>query len=136
MLIPEPKQVRELEGVTRKIRGLRIVGGESFRAEELLRRKLWNLPKLAAGEDFPVEITPFDSVSPEASKKLFLQQGYCLQIGSESVQLQCASREGLGHGLSTLKQLLVRKEEGYAVRRCEITDWPLIEKRKIGRAHV
>lgn len=131
MLIPEPKQVRELEGTTRKIRGLRIVGGESFRAEELLRRKLWNLPDLEAGEDFPVEITPFDSVPPEASKKLFLQQGYCLQIGSESVQLQCASREGLGHGLSTLKQLLIRKEEGYAVRRCEITDWPLIEKRSL-----
>lgn len=131
MLIPEPKQRLELGGTTGVIRGFRIEDGGLYNAEDLLRRKLWDLPELDVGTGLAIRVEPFDSVPEEALRDLFLQQGYRLKVHLDGVWLQCASREGLGHGLSTLKQLLIKNTDGYTAQLCEITDWPLIEKRSV-----
>lgn len=131
MLIPEPKQIRKPEGKTKVFQSIRLTGGGDYKAEGLLRRKLWDLPGLLIGDGYEIQITSFASVPEEAPERLFWLQGYRLVVGGDKAYLECGTKEGLGNGLSTLKQLLVREPEGYALELCEITDWPLIEKRSL-----
>lgn len=131
MLIPEPKQILWQEGKTEIFQGFRILGGEVYQAEELLKRKLWDMPELWNEKGFGIQIEQFTFVPEEAPRELFCSQGYRLKVKKNGIYLECASREGLGYGLATLKQLLERGEGGFILPLCEITDWPLVEKRSL-----
>ncbi|MBU9728321.1 glycoside hydrolase family 20 zincin-like fold domain-containing protein [Diplocloster modestus] len=131
MLIPEPKQIQNLDGTSKVFQSICLTGYREYNTEGLLKRKLWDLPGLSVGNGYEIQITSFASIPVEAPERLFRLQGYRLLVGRDKTYLQCGTREGLGHGLSTLKQLLIQKPDGYTLSLCEITDWPLIEKRSL-----
>ncbi|HWP67686.1 MAG TPA: glycoside hydrolase family 20 zincin-like fold domain-containing protein, partial [Rectinemataceae bacterium] len=62
---------------------------------------------------------------------LFLKQGYFLKIGGDGIVVRYQEKSGFIYAITTLKQLLERKDDGFTLPFCEITDWPTVEHRAV-----
>ena len=49
MLIPEPKQIQNLDGTSKVFQSICLTGCREYNTEGLLKRKLWDLPGLSVG---------------------------------------------------------------------------------------
>ena len=96
-------------------------------AEELLSLRMWNLPSGEGGRKLPLEIHPLG----EEKERLLHLQGYEMEIREDSICIKCDTSEGYVYALSTLKQILIRSDEGFRCETLKIRDWPVIEHRSM-----
>ena len=88
MLIPEPKQIQNLDGTSKVFQSICLTGCREYNTEGLLKRKLWDLPGLSVGNGYEIQITSFASIPVEAPERLFRLQGYRLLVGRDKTYLQ------------------------------------------------
>ncbi len=132
MLIPEPKQITIFELETIQFSSIYIAPTDIIDdAKDILKRKLWDVEGLSIGDELRITVEEFFEFPAEAPKDLFLKQGYALVVSKNGVLLQCDTKQGFVNGISTLKQLMKKNENGYQIQCCKIVDWPLVEKRSI-----
>ena len=62
---------------------------------------------------------------------LFLKQGYSLEIGDAVITLRYGEKPGYINAVTSLKQILVREADAFALPLCDITDWPSVEHRAV-----
>ncbi len=101
---------------------------------ELFRYKLWNYSEIALSSENSVVIRLVCELPSRActdNDELYKKQGYCIDVDREGVTIRFLCRDGLINAISTLKQLLTVKDDGYAVDFCEIVDWPSVEIRSV-----
>ena len=141
-LFPEPKIALEHGGYTRRFNAFTIdFGGmKSSDSSDLLdiaRMRFWNRKNIQILSDSTctdcIKIICVRDLSGIKSdnQELFIKQGYFLKIEKNHILLKYQERSGFIYAITTLKQLLVKKNEGYFLPLCEITDWPSIEHRAV-----
>jgi len=141
-LFPEPKIVREYEGTTKPFRGLAIDFCDLTEAEkadllEIARMRFWNRKDLRISADNPEQsclkiICIRDLSGIEAERRdLFLKQGYFLHIEEDRIILKYQEKLGFIYAITTIKQLMTRKDGAFILPRCKITDWPSVEHRAV-----
>ncbi|WP_391574288.1 glycoside hydrolase family 20 zincin-like fold domain-containing protein [Cohnella sp.] len=144
MLLPEPKKAVFGEGTTGRFVGLNLITAKiaspSFDAKEIAEMKLWNYQDLAVRVDeadsLLIDIELSDALPAADGQidrpELYEKQGFSLRVGSSGVEIAFAHRDGYVNALSTLKQLLVKHDEGgYTLQDADILDWPSIERRSV-----
>lgn len=101
---------------------------------ELFMFKLWNYGDIKLAPEEAVRVALIDKLpEPQGAggDELYEKQGYCLEVDGGGVTLRFARRDGLINAISTLKQLLLKTENGYTLDFCEIVDWPSVEVRSV-----
>lgn len=136
LLIPEVKELTEGSGSTRKFRaiGLDTEEGCKEKAEEILRRKLWNYRELLEPCDSSDMIVIHLSCSASEEMPpdpLYQKQGYTLDILEDRIRIQAGTLDGFVYAAATLKQLLEEDGDGFILPRVRIRDWPSIEYRSL-----
>ena len=142
VMLPEAKEYRKGSGKTGQFNCIKLEpepsGLSSDEIQELLEMKLWNYPEITIVESgqnnqdclilkLKVGLDAFDS----ENRDLFSKQGYFLEVKSDGVELVYEKRPGLVNGLSTLKQLFKKSDEGYYLEESTVKDWPTIEQRSV-----
>ncbi len=141
-LLPEPKRAIEKGGYTASFRNIAIVlealpGPEKREYLEIARMRFWDRKELGiaseCGSEGCIEATIIPSLADiEADGgDLFLKQGYYLKIDRDGITLKYQGKAGFIYGVTTLKQLLKKKEDGFVLPICEVTDWPTVEHRAV-----
>ncbi len=141
-MLPEAKEYTKGKGKTDKFNYIKLEAETSILSlnelRELLEMKLWNYPEIKiVASDFcrdyslilklKVGLEAFNS----ENKALFIKQGYFLEVKPDGVELFYEHRSGLVNGLSTLKQLFKKLNDGYYIDNLTIKDWPSIEQRSV-----
>lgn len=101
---------------------------------ELFRYKLWNYSEIALSPENSVAVRLVYGLPPQEladNDELYKKQGYCIDVNEDGITIKSLCRDGLINAISTLKQLLTKKDDGYTVGFCEIADWPSIEIRSV-----
>ena len=142
VMLPEAKEFWRGSGKTGQFNCIKLEpelsGLSSDEIQELLEMKLWNYPEISIVESgqnnqdclrlkLKVGLDAFDS----ENRDLFSKQGYFLEVKSDGVELVYEKRSGLVNGLSTLKQLFKKSDEGYYLEESTVKDWPTIEQRSV-----
>lgn len=141
-LLPEPKKAKENNGYTKDFKNIAIgfdglPDSEKDGYLEIAAMRFWNRVDLrvsAEGESKEsINVTAFRSLAgiDTDNDDLFLKQGYFLKIGRDGIVLKYQEKAGFIYAITTLKQLLERKDDGFALPLCEITDWPTVEHRAV-----
>lgn len=141
-LLPEPKRAEERGGFTNSFDAL-VLGFKAspdVDAEEYLglaRSRFWNCRELRISAETESErslqvtaVRSLDGISAE-NQELFLKQGYFLEVEDDKVVLRFQSKTGFLYAITTLKQLLVKRDGGFRLPLCAITDWPSVEHRAV-----
>ena len=141
-LLPEPKRAVENRGYTTSFRNIGI-GLEALPSPEkqeyleIARMRFWNRKELGivpeGGSEGCIEATIIPSLANiEADGgDLFLKQGYYLNVDRDTIVLKYQNKAGFINAITTLKQLLKKNGDGFALPLCEITDWPTVEHRAL-----
>ncbi len=141
-LLPEPKRAVENRGYTTSFRNIGI-GLEALPSPEkqeyleIARMRFWNRKELGivpeGGSEGCIEATIIPSLANiEADGgDLFLKQGYYLNVDRDAIVLKYQNKAGFINAITTLKQLLKKNGDGFALPLCEITDWPTLEHRAV-----
>ena len=141
-LLPEPKRAVENRGYTTSFRNIGI-GLEALPSPEkqeyleIARMRFWNRKELGivpeGGSEGCIEATIIPSLANiEADGgDLFLKQGYYLNVDRDAIVLKYQNKAGFINAITTLKQLLKKNGDGFALPLCEITDWPTVEHRAV-----
>ncbi len=141
-LLPEPKRAVENRGYTTSFRNIGI-GLEALPSPEkqeyleIARMRFWNRKELGivpeGGSEGCIEATIIPSLANiEADGgDLFLKQGYYLNVDRDTIVLKYQNKAGFINAITTLKQLLKKNGDGFALPLCEITDWPTVEHRAV-----
>jgi hypothetical protein len=141
-LFPEPKTLREQDGYTKAFHALAIDFGNLSEAEksdllEIAQMRFWNCKDVKIFADTSNEesitINSIQSLSgiKASNRDLFIKQGYFLKIEKNRIVLRYQEKSGFIYAITTIKQLLIKKDEMYLLPLCEITDWPSIEHRAV-----
>lgn len=141
-LLPEPKGVKENNGHTGSFKIISISFNNLIEMEEnnyleIARLRFWNrkdLPISAYGNlNDAIKVTVIPSLEgiKTDNDNLFLKQGYYLKIENNEVILKYQKKAGFVNAVTTLKQLLVKDDNGFILPLCEITDWPTVEHRAV-----
>ncbi len=143
-LLPEPKRAVENRGYTTSFRNIGI-GLEALPSPEkqeyleIARMRFWNRKELGivpeGGSEGCIEATIIPSLANiEADGgDLFLKQGYYLNVDRDAIVLKYQNKAGFINAITTLKQLLKKNGDGFALPLCEITDWPTVEHRAVAK---
>ena len=141
-LFPEPKMLREQDGYTKAFQALAIDFGNLSEAEksdllEIAQMRFWNCKDVKIFADISnqecITINSIQSLSgiETSNRDLFIKQGYSLKIEKDRIILRYQEKSGFIYAITTIKQLLIKREEMYLLPLCEITDWPSIEHRAV-----
>ena len=141
-LFPEPKIALEYEGHTQAFSAFAIdfAGLSDAEKSDLLdiaRMRFWNRKDLRVLADAPekdrLAVTSIHDLSDiEAENRdFFIKQGYYLKIEKDHILLKYQEKSGFIYAITTLKQLLVKKDDKYILPCCEIKDWPSVEHRAV-----
>ena len=143
-LLPGPKRAVENRGYTTSFRNIGI-GLEALPSPEkqeyleIARMRFWNRKELGivpeGGSEGCIEATIIPSLANiEADGgDLFLKQGYYLNVDRDAIVLKYHNKAGFINAITTLKQLLKKNGDGFALPLCEITDWPTVEHRAVAK---
>ena len=141
-LLPEPKRAKENNGYTISFKNIAIgfdglSAGEKGEYLEIAGMRFWNRMDLRISAENELE----DSIKVIAirdlagidtdNSDLFMKQGYYLDIGNDGIVLKYQKKAGFLYAITTLKQLLVKRDGGFVLPLCEITDWPTVEHRAV-----
>ena len=141
-MLPEPKEYRKRIGKTKAFNRIGVeVKDTTLSLEEvteLVHMKLWNYPEIKVcpspkDEDGCLILglkKGLDGLECE-NKKLFLRQGYILDIKENGTNIIFDQKKGLINGLSTLTQLFKKTGNDYFMEEAYIKDWPAIEQRSV-----
>jgi hypothetical protein len=141
-LLPEPKRAKENDGRTKLFTGMSIVfeGLPDRQKEdylEIARMRFWNRKDLRISAEGTakdaIKVAVIQGLAGNSADDidLFRKQGYHMKIEAGGIAVRYQEKAGLIHAVTTLKQLLVKKDEGYMLPLCEITDWPSVEHRAV-----
>lgn len=141
-LLPEPKRVKENEGFTSSFANITmsfdaISDANKSSYIDIAVSRFWNRTDVLISGDTDMAdaitvkvISNLDGIETE-NKDLFIKQGYQLNIEKDDITLRFAEKAGFVNAVTTLKQLLVKREAGYSLPLCIITDWPTVEHRAV-----
>lgn len=109
------------------------------RIQTLIGRKMWNYQNIplhfegadGRGDVYTVALKGGAAAPEGANRELFTRQGYTLKVESDGCEIGYAAHDGFVNALSTLKQLFVKQDGGYAMDFCDIVDWPAVEWRAV-----
>lgn len=141
-LLPEPKQVVEHGRYTKCFKTITLVkeDGEKVEQEllELARLRFWNYREIGINQEFnQQDITMIISNSLDGiqveNEKLFQEQGYVLCIKDGKINIQYGTKTGFINAVTSVKQLLEEKDDGYVLPEVYIVDYPSIEVRAISQ---
>lgn len=146
-LLPQPRNLVELEGTTKEFSSIRIAqeGNRESAADvlEITKLRFWNYPEINISQGERVEegelririIRTLGNFEAETNdRELFRTQGYVLEIGEEGITLYYEEKEGYIHGITTVKQLTARGlNGGFRLPCCSILDYPLIPVRAVAQ---
>lgn len=141
-LLPEPKKAKEFDGCTKSFAdiGIRFDGLPDSKKDEYLEiagMRFWNrkgvVISAACESKDSIELTAIGNLAgiDSDNSDLFFRQGYWLKIESGRVVVRYQEKAGYLYALTTIKQLLIRKDGGFVLPLCEITDWPSVEHRAV-----
>lgn len=142
-LLPEPKQIVEMDGFTKAFNEFCLVekGGDQDISEllDLMRLRFWNYPELltASKEDSQsVRMEVYAERSLEGitveKPELFREQGYVLEVKEDKVLLRYENTPGFINAVTSLKLLLTNHENGYMkLPNCRIIDYPSLPVRAV-----
>jgi len=141
-LLPEPKRVTENAGHTTTFNQLEFDFGKMSQTHidnyyEIAKLRFWNRKDLYISTDGKSADCLYVAVNPGLKgiksdcNDLFVEQGYYLKIENDKMSLYFEQKAGFVNAVTTLKQLLIRTEKGYALPLCEITDWPSVAHRAV-----
>ncbi len=136
-LLPEAKRLIEKGGQTKAFRNLIFSADkEAEKVTELAKLRFWNNPGLTVcgcNREDGLCVDVFQKLPEEAVEKqeLYHEQGYFLEISDDKATLRYENTEGLINGITTIKQLLIKKEDGWHLPNCEILDYPSLAVRAV-----
>ena len=138
-LLPEPKKITDNGGFSKSFKNIRLHVGECSlsKAEvlDLTELRFWNRKsiKIVSSEESAEEAIDVyvEAMQGEITEKLLLEQGYFLKIEENKATISFAEKAGFLYGITSLKQLLIKKDEGYHLPLCEIEDYPSIPVRAV-----
>lgn len=147
-LLPEAKRLVETGGFSKPFGriGLQIdsVQGSEDEWLEIMGLRFWNCADIdlvagkGDGED-EISVVAIQSLDEDFGveaddRKLFLEQGYDLEVAADKVIIRFQTNAGFINGVTSLKQLLTQTEDGkYRLPLCHITDYPSIPVRAIAQ---
>ena len=123
-IIPKPAQIKVNEGFFLLENDVTIFSDSVFNYEnQLLKKKINEL-----------DLNSNDSKSVIMIEQKFDKRGqedYWLSVTEDTVFLSAQNRNGILHGIATLKQLILLNESdgNYFIPQVEIRDWPTFEHR-------
>lgn len=136
-LLPEPKQVRDYNGFTETFKEICFQSDDADETlVDLARLRFWNYKEISirAGQctsGIALHIVRSLNGIKTDNEQLFIAQGYRLEITEDAVTLSFENKAGYINGVTSLKQLLIRDDNGYKLPLCEITDYPSIPVRAV-----
>ncbi|MFZ4614949.1 MAG: glycoside hydrolase family 20 zincin-like fold domain-containing protein [Rectinemataceae bacterium] len=141
-LLPEPKRAKEGIGCTKPFTGISLAfeGLPDRQQEDFLeiaQMRFWNRRDVRISAEgtrtdciqvaFIQGLAGIDADNTD----LFRKQGYQLRIGADRIVVRYEEKAGFINAVTTVKQLLIKKEGGFTLPLCEITDWPSVEHRAV-----
>lgn len=141
-IIPEVKQHSQEETYTRIFDSFQLdlcepelYNIEIKDAQEILKMKFWNYKALQKEGQNPITIrvegAEENLFSGAQNVELARKQGYLLRVQEHIITISCMQEDGYKNALSTLKQLVEKREESFCIRQVHICDWPTIEYRSL-----
>lgn len=133
LLLPEAKQLTELGGQTRCFHALQFCDPDVL---ELAQLRFWNTPSLTLTDEARQDAlcVTVSRTLPDVQverAELYHGQGYCVSVKDEHISLAFETNAGLVNALTTLKQLLIKKDNGYCLPNCEVLDYPSLAVRAV-----
>lgn len=130
-LLPEPKEIKDLEKQSIKFLGIKFPKKEFELAED----RFWNYKGVISDcGEFKVKVTNELPKVRVKNAKLFNSQGYTLTIKEKSAEICYEGHEGLVNAITSLKMLIKKEDDGtYSLPQCEIVDYPSLETRAIAQ---
>jgi hypothetical protein len=140
-LIPEPKRALENTGCTKIFMGFSVsfpdlsgAGKKDYleiaRLRFIDRKDFQIFADCGANSIEVTAIQNLDGIDTE-NADLFLKQGYYLKIEEGAIILKYQKKAGYIYAITSLKQMLSRRDGGFVLPLCEITDWPSVEHRAV-----
>lgn len=139
-LLPEPKMLLETGGYTKQFNQFLLRADKNTDPDVLLetaRLRFWNYKTIGIscsnGAESAIElhIIPLLAGIHTENSELFISQGYSLEISRDSIVLKYQNNAGYINGLTSIKQLLKRKDGGFYLPLCKITDYPSLPVRAV-----
>ena len=140
-LLPEPKQLKDLGGLTKPFSQIFFeadAGVDTEALADIAKLRFWNYPKLTfchccepCEDCIPMRAVPSLSGVTADNAELFKAQGYQLSIAPDGITLKYGTKAGFINGVTSLKMLLREADGGYRLPLCEITDWPSLPVRAV-----
>jgi hypothetical protein len=140
-LLPEPKHIEDLGGLTKPFSKIYFVTEGGANAESLVdiaRLRFWNASNIgfchcceACDDSITLCAIPSLNGIEADNTALFKAQGYHLTIADNEITLKYETNAGYINGITSIKQLLQETDGGYCLPLCEITDWPSLPVRAV-----
>ena len=113
-LLPQPRQINQQTGnTTLPTNGYIVAPGSLFFEAQYLKERLdWPIVTMKATDAFVVQLA-IDEGQP---------QGYHLNIGENTIQIEGSDAAGVFYGVCTLRQIIEQTDT--TLPRISITDWP------------
>lgn len=146
-LLPEPRQLVELEGTTDEFTSIRLWHRQDSEPAadvlEIAGLRFWNYPEICIFQGESVKegeisiclIPTLEEFEVDDNdRELFLTQGYVLEIRQDGIFLHYENKEGFIHGITSVKQLIAGGvKDGFLLPCCRIMDYPLIPVRAVAQ---
>ncbi|MFA7560436.1 MAG: glycoside hydrolase family 20 zincin-like fold domain-containing protein, partial [Sphaerochaeta sp.] len=132
-LLPEPKHLVDQKKETILFNKIRINTNDSDLLT-LAETRFWNYQELITashGPELSVHLVPSLDGKKHSEKPEIRSQGYALEIQEKEIILYYEGRAGYINGLTSIKMLLIRCENGYRLPCCLIEDWPSVAVRAV-----
>lgn len=134
-LLPQPKHLTDLGGVTPAFTGFHVTGADSDMLE-IARLRFWNYQDLKLSPapfegSFPLKVVPQLDRQALMDQPLFIEQGYQFEIHPEAITLKYQHNAGFINGVTSIKQLLKERDGAFVLPLCEVADYPSLKVRAI-----
>ena len=141
-LIPEPKSVKEYGTYTKIFTGITLLDEQGQKPDtewiNLAEERFWNYRGIVFnGKDEEKNIQvilkhSLDGIETD-NEKLFREQGYVLEIDAGQVEISYETKVGFIHAVTSMKQILIEKEDGYVLPELYLVDYPSVPVRAIAQ---